>query len=346
MQGNIKFLPLRMGQMSDKISGKAIGGKARSNSLTKERRKEIAKKASDARWKEEVIKATHGSEDHPLTIGSIKIPCYVLSNGSRVLVQRSMASAIGISDTGGQRITIFTGSKALSEFIAPSLLETLNNPIVFKTPLGNTAHGYDASILVDICDAVLAARKANKLLAQQDHIATQCEILVRGFARVGIIALIDEVTGYQEDRAKNSLAKILEAFVTSELQPWIKTFPIDYYKELFRLRGLKFPSASVNNPSYFGHLTNNIVYKRLAPGVLVALKKNTPKSKNGNNTAKLFQSLTNETGYPKLKEHLGSVITLMKLSKDYNEFTKKLDFIHPLYEVLSDIDKNDIGIGI
>lgn len=334
--------------MSTEISGKAIGGKARANSLSQQRRVEIAKKASSARWNETILKATHGSEDHPLTIGDIKIPCYVLSNGNRVLVQRSMASAIGMSDTGGQRITTFAASKSLSEFIDHSLLKKLNDPIVFKTPQGNTAHGYDASILVDICDAVLAARKAGKLLNHQENIATQCEILVRGVARVGIIALIDEATGYQEDRAKNALAKILEAFITNELQPWIQTFPTDFYKELFRLRGLSFPSASVNNPSYFGHLTNNIVYKRLAPGVLTALKKITPKSKNGNKTARYFQSLTSDAGYPKLKEHLGSVVTLMKLSDTYEDFMEKLNKIHPLYQEEEQFksDTQDNGKGI
>jgi len=82
---------------------------------------------------------------------------------------------------------------------------------------------------------------AGKLHHQQEHIAEQREILVRGFARVGIIALVDEATGYQEDRARDALAKILEAFIAKELRKWISTFPIDYYKELFRLRGWRFP---------------------------------------------------------------------------------------------------------
>lgn len=315
-------------EITGEITGKAIGGKARANSLSKEKRKEIAKKASDAR---NILRATHGSEDHPLIIGNIRIPCYVLSDGRRVLVQRSMATAIGMTDTGGQRITTFATSKALTGFIDESLINKLNTPILFRTTQGNLAHGYDATVLIDLCDSVLAARKADKLLAQQTHIAINCEVLVRGVAKVGIIALIDEATGYQEDREKNALAKILEAFVAKELQPWIKTFPIDFYKELFRLRKLQYPSMSGNTPSYFGHLTNNIVYKRLAPGVLEALKKATPKSRSGNKTARYFQSLTNDTGYPKLKEHLGSVVTLMKLSEQYDEFTEKLERIHPVY---------------
>jgi hypothetical protein len=102
------------------------------------------------------------------------------------------------------------------------------NPIEFKTPQGNRALGYEATVLADICDAVLEARKAGKLTSKQQHIAAQCEILVRGFARVGIIALVDEATGYQADRARDALAKILQAFVAKELREWVKRFPGEF----------------------------------------------------------------------------------------------------------------------
>ena len=154
---------------------------------------------------------------------------------------------------------------------------------------------------------------------------------MRGFARVGIIALVDEATGYQSERAKNALATILEAFIAKELQPWIQTFPTDYYRELFRLRGLSFPTASVKRPQYFGVLTNDIVYKRLAPGVLEELRRVTPRNDDGRPKAKYFQSLTSNTGYPKLREHLGKVVMLMQLSKDYNEFKQRLEQYLPVY---------------
>lgn len=313
----------------NKLEGRAKGGKARAEALSPQRRKEIAVKASKERWDYSILRATHGDDKRPLCVGGVEIQCYVLSDGKRVLIQRAMASAIGLGDTSGSSISNWTQGKWISSFLDESIINQINNPIKFKTPQGILANGYDARILADICDSVLAARKAGKLLRSQEEIANQCEILVRGFARVGIIALIDEATGYQEEREKDALSKILEAFIAKELQPWVKTFPIDFYKEIFRLRGLEFKSS--NTPSYFGHITNNIVYKRLAPGILEQLKKVTPKSKNGNKTAKYFQSLTLDTGYPKLKEHLGSVVTLMKLSNKYDDFIQLLDRIHPIY---------------
>ncbi|MCL5808642.1 MAG: P63C domain-containing protein [Deltaproteobacteria bacterium] len=328
--------------MDGEIKGKAIGGRARAESLSPERRKEIAQKAARAKWQLEkesdaILKATHGSPDHPLRIGSIEIPCYVLEDKKRVLMQGAMLTSLdmkqGTAGRGvGDRIEKFLSTKAIKPYAIKYLGDMIINPIKFKTPSGSIAYGYEATILADICDAVLEARKEGKLHYQQEHIAKQCEILVRGFARVGIIALVDEATGYERDKARLELSKILEAFIAKELQPWIKTFDDEYYQELFRLRGLSYPTDTVQRPLYFGILTNDIVYRRLAPGVLDALKKEIGKNSKGRPKSKLFRKLTNDIGYPKLREHLASVITIMKLSEKYHDFLDKLDRIHPRYK--------------
>jgi hypothetical protein len=196
----------------------------------------------------------------------------------------------------------------------------------------------------------LKAQDAHKLPPNQKHVADRANILVRGLAHTGIIALVDEVTGYQELRAKNALEAILEAFIAKELQPWVQTFPDDFYRQLFRLRHLEYPRDSVRRPQYFGHLTNDIVYRRIAPGVLDELRKVTPRTDAGTRKHKYFQRLTSNLGYPKLREHLGSVVTLMKLSRDWRDFEDKLDHIHPRFgETMSlplDFDQPDNGIGL
>ena len=53
----------------------------------------------------------------------------------------------------------------------------------------------------------MAADQAGKLLPSQRHVAEQCRILLHGFANVGIIALVDEATGYQDARARDALAE-------------------------------------------------------------------------------------------------------------------------------------------
>lgn len=328
---------------SPKTPARARGAAARAAKMTPEERSAQAKKAAAAKRELAGLpKATHGSEDHPLSIGEAKIPCYVLEDGRRVLTRAGLQAGIGMSASGAvkageQRLALFVAG--LSERAqnedpvfaerCTALSAQLSAPIRFKAPGQNSAWlGYEATILADLCDAILAARAGGYLTRLQDHFAVQAEVLVRGFARVGIIALVDEVTGFQRDRAKDALAKILEAWVAKALQPYVRAFPADYYEELFRLRGLPYPPPANPSfrPQYFGVLTNDIVYERLAPGLLDELKKQASKDEK---KAHLHRRLTQEVGHPKLREHIASVVTAMKLSSDYPDFIAKLNRIHP-----------------
>jgi hypothetical protein len=130
--------------------------------------------------------------------------------------------------------------------------------------------------------------------------------------------------GYQADRSRDALAKILEAFVAKELRRWVKTFPADFYREMFRLRGLPY-NGSVKRPQYIGHLTNDLVYARLAPGVLDELRRVTPRDEKGRLKTRLFQRLTEDLGHPRLLEHLAAVTTLMKACDKWGQFAPMLD---------------------
>jgi hypothetical protein len=316
-------------------TGRAAGGNARAEKLDPEARIAIAKKAAAARWSTPAaVEVLCGSSDRPLVIGDIEIECYVLAGDIRVITQASLLEAMGRHrkanvrrEDGDEGLPPILQGKAIRPFIPASVIEQAK-PITFFLPNGSRASGYRAEILPVLCEIYLAARAEGVLPPNQKHVAVQAEILVRALAHVGIIALVDEATGYQEVRAKDALAVILEAFVEKELQPWIKTFPPDYYREMFRLRGLNFKTDTVQRPQYFGHLTNDVVYKRLAPGVLEELK-SVQQADSTKSRGRLFQHLTTNVGYPKLREHLGSVVTLMKLSSSWPEFKSKLDMIHP-----------------
>ncbi len=197
------------------------------------------------------------------------------------------------------------------------------------------ANGIDARNLSKVCNVWLKARDAGNVLTKpQERIAIAADILVRGFAETGIVALVDEATGYQDVRAKDALAKILEAFIAKELRKWVSTFPLDYYKELFRLRGWKFPNLPADQrkrPILVGRLTNDIIYDRLAPGVREELHRLTPRNDKGRLKHKLFQRLTKDIGHPKLREHLASVVALMRASDKWTQFMSMLNRALPRY---------------
>ena len=327
-------------------TGRSKGGEARAKALSPERRKEIAKEAAAARWQRS---ASYTGE---IAIGESVLQCAVLDDGTRVLTQSDMMKALGRARQAKGRayydsddnLPAFLTAKNLKPFISKDL-EVSSSQIEFRMPSGQKAFGYRAELLPQVCEVYLKAREAEALAASQAHVAQQSEILMRGLARLGIIALVDEATGYQNDRAADALARILEKFVAKELQSWVKTFPQEYYSELFRLRDLNYPSDSVKRPPYFGHLTNDIVYSRLAPGILKELEKSTPKTPAGRRKHHMHRKLTPELGHPKLREHLSSVVTIMKLSDDYEDFVKKLNRVHPKFNETIPMDLQEVDSG-
>jgi hypothetical protein len=340
---------------SRETSGRARGGKARMSALTPEERQAQARKAAESRWRSRpTLKATHAG---PLPLGGYEIQSYVLEDETRVLSQRGLNEAFGLQHGGsndrGQKLPRFVGLKALEPHLSKDLMAGLLHPIRFTPPHGgNPVLGIPAKALPEICAAWLQARQEKELTTERQLATAQiAEIIMRGLAHVGIIALVDEATGYQTDRAKDALAKILEAFVAKELIAWVPTFPSDFYAQMFRLRGLNFPKDSVKRPQYFGVLTNDVVYKRLAPGVLDELKKITPRNDCGRPTAKYFQSLTSNIGYPKLKEHLGAVVALMRISKTWDSFMSLLNQHYPRFgdTIMLPLDydqRTDTGSGL
>lgn len=319
--------------------GRAAGGVARAKKLSPERRSEIAREA--ARAKKEIANLPVAEYVGELTLGEMSFPCAVLSDGSRVLTETNFMEGMGMYRSGalsvrretsetGARVPLYLAFKNLKPFVIKHLGDVHENQIRYKNLGGQVSSGIPANLIPKICSVWLDARKAGVLGVRQSQVADKAELLLRGLAEVGIVALVDEATGFQRDREKDALAKILESFVANELQPYIKTFPADYYEHLFRLRGLPYPPKGNPNfrPQYFGKLTNDIVYKRLAPGVLEEIKRQAAKDARKTH---LHRRLTQDVGHPKLREHLASVVTIMKLSADYADFIGKLNKIHQRY---------------
>jgi len=269
-------------------------------------------------------KAIYGSPDRPLKIGDHEIQCYVLEDETRVLVREQLTKSLGMSVGGGKtglhRLGDFVSGNRMKPVISKELAERIQSPIKFRVPRGGIGYGYEAIILREICDAVLEARKQGLLMRQQQHIADRCEDLMRGFAIVGIIALVDEATGYQEVRNRDALHQILEAYISPELLPWAKRFPEEFYKEIFRLNGWDYNPMTVKRPGVIGAWTNTYIYKQLPDGVLEELKKQTPKDAKGRRKHQYHRLLTANIGNPHLERQLAAVLPIMRLSTNWRKF--------------------------
>lgn len=284
-------------------------------------------------------KATHQGD---LDIVSLKIPCAVLEDGTRVLRERSVATALGRKGSGaywqkkrnagkGALMPEYVSARNLEPFIDGETREMLLNPITYKTKTGSIAQGINATVLPKICDIWLNAREKGALSESQLITAKKAEILVRGFAHIGIIALVDEATGYQEVRDRLALQKLLEKYISKELLPWAKRFPDEFYKEMFRLKNWQYSPLSVKRPKLVGRLTSDIVYQRLAPGVLSELKRKTPRDEKGRLKQHYHRWLTPDIGHPKLAEHLAGIIALMRASSSWSSFHRLIQRAFPKY---------------
>ncbi|MCK4666399.1 P63C domain-containing protein [Candidatus Dependentiae bacterium] len=323
--------------------------------------------------RKKILKATHQGE---LDLSGFNISCAVLENGTRVLVNRSLANAFGIKGSGaywqkkkqgkGALLPEYLSANYLKPFIDKNMMAKLSKPIPYINMKGLETEGIEAVLLTDICNIYVKAGEEGAL-RNNIHISENAYKIILAFSKVGITALVDEVTGYQYDRERNELQKILKAYISEELLPWQKRFPDIYYKELFRLNRWDFTVNGIKlRPGVIGKWTNTLIYERLPKGILEELKKKTPKSDSGNYIARFHQKLTLDIGEPHLTQQLNKVITVFQLSdnmkhmwfqfeklKDREEGQLELPFdfdedgktIEPVYEeILTSFDKQLKGL--
>lgn len=314
-------------------TGKAKGGIARAEKLTPEQRQDIAREAARARWGGGIPRATH---EGAIRLGEIEIRCAVLENGQRVLTQSDVMRALGRARQAKGRqyydadvnLPAFLTAKNLKPFI-PQELEVTSSQIEFKPLKGNRAFGYPAELLPKVCDVFWDAEKADALTKGQRHIADRAKVLTRGLAHVGIIALVDEATGYQEIRDRRALEAILDRFLRKEFAAWARRFPDEFYQQIFRLKGWTWRGMTVNRPSVVGRYTNDLVYERLAPKILEELEARNPKDDRGHRKAKHHQWLTEDVGHPALAQHLYGLIGFMRASDSWDAFYRLVQRAFP-----------------
>lgn len=274
-------------------------------------------------------KSTHEGK---VNIGETELNCAVLADGTRVITKSAVFKAFGRTKRGRIKTEIrvpnmpaFIDANNLQPFIGEDLSEVLKQ-IDYVDKNGNPSSGYSASILPLMCKMYLDARQEKALKAQQLPLARASEILLLGLSKIGIIALVDEATGYQYDREKDELQKILKAYISEELLPWQKRFPDAFYKELFRLNGWDFTVNGIKKrPGVVGKWTNTLIYEQLPDGVLKELKANTPKSQSGNYTARFFQNLTPDVGNSHLTAQIQQMVTLFMLSDNMKDMWNKFE---------------------
>lgn len=272
-------------------------------------------------------KATHQGQ---MTVGDLNLDCYVLEDGRRLFHKRGMARALGLKSEGGNAFIRSMTRKGIGSELGDKLAERIANPVNFKPLTQDLAHGYEADVLVDVCKAIIKADEQGKLTKSQHALAVQARILLNAFAKVGVVALVDEATGFQQVRDPNALRLLVQQYIEAEKQEWMKQFPDSYYDDLNRIYGSKRLTQTANGtviqnrPQHFAKFTRNYVYHPLENGaVLEELDRINPKiDHRGTRKARFHQHLTHGYGIEKLKRQVQEVQTLMAVSDTVNGFKK------------------------
>jgi hypothetical protein len=292
------------------------------------RRSEIASLGGKARWAD----LPEASHEGPLTLGDSIIPAAVLKDKRRVLTQSAVMKSLGRARQakgrsyydGDVNLPAFITAKNLKPFI-PKELYVTSSQIEFRRKGGGKAYGYPAELLPKICRVFIDADKAGKLNAHQKHIAEKARVLLAGLETVGIIALVDEATKYQEDRPRDELQKILAAYISPTLLPWTEKFPLDFFKEMFRVYGWPWPYTEADypgplGPRYAGKLVRQIIFENLPPGVLQKLDEINPADQKWQRKSRMAQLLSSEIGHPHVEKLVAVATMLFRISGDKSEF--------------------------
>lgn len=275
----------------------------------------------------QIPKATHQGQ---MAVGELILDCYVLEDGRRVFHKRGMAKALGMKSGGGNVFLRAMKRKSLGSELGPALLEKIENPINFKPLTQDLAHGYDAEILAEIAKSIVDAWNAGHLTKAQEGLAIQARIIQNAFAKIGVVALIDEATGYQTVRDPKALRLLIQQYIEEEKREWEKQFPDAYYDELNRIFGSKRYTQNKagaviqNRPQHFANFTRSYVYQPLENGkVLEELDRINPKIDNkGTRRNRFHQHLTLGYGIEKLKRQVQEVMTLLVVSDNISQFKK------------------------
>lgn len=312
-----------MSEPKSKNISKAKGALALAAAMSPEERKARAQKGAIARWGK-TLKATHkGNFDVQFGIDA---ECYVLDDELKtaVMTQRGIGAALGLSKPGGKDFERLVMRKGIAKHLGAEVLEKVAQPIEFKWVYPGAKQnavsikGYSADLLIDVCNAILAAAAAGDLRSNQENLARQAAIVVGASAKAGIQGLVYALAGY--DRTKEEVIAAYKMYVAAEAREYEREFSSELYEQWYRLYGLTKPERG--RPWEFRYLTIDHIYKPLAKsnGKVFNMAKSN-KQANGEKGDKIHQFLS-EIGVKALRTQVGKITGIATVSDSREEYER------------------------
>lgn len=263
--------------------------------------------------------------------GELACDAVVLDDGSRGYVRRQMAQLIGLHvKNQSSRLT-----QIIADF-APNLASPLGkseSPILM--PNGGNAQFFPAGIVPEIANGVIAAALEGNLHKARRGMVAPCMQILRALAATGEVALIDEATGYQYNRAPDALQDLIGKLLRQDSSSWERRFQPDYYSALFRLFGWRYVGHVKCPPRVIAQITRRWVYEEVFPAPVIAeifSRKAT--------LEKHHQWLT-DNALERVIQQIHTVTAIARCSTSYRDFTHRCTAVFgggPLQFALLDED--------
>lgn len=241
-----------------------------------------------------------------------EIPCYVLDDGQRIFRLSNLTKALRGKEHG--KFGNYLAANNIQKYL-PTRLVPLSDETHDRVPQGvvefvhnnKIEKGYNSEDFMDVCIAFIEAGHSEELSDVQKEILVNANKYIMACAKVGITALIDEATGYQNLREDNALQLKLKFFLSDQLRDWEKTFPDELWKQFGRLTNWK---GSINSrPRYWGKLVNELIYECIDEDLAKYLKETKPLMPSH---TKYHQWLNENYGVRALTEHIWQIIGMAR----------------------------------
>ncbi|QKY70200.1 P63C domain-containing protein [Lentibacillus sp. CBA3610] len=254
-----------------------------------------------------------------------ELPCYVLDNGQRIFRFSNLTKALRGKEHGkfGNYLAASNIQKYLPERLTP--LNDKNNDRVPQGAVefmlnGKVEKGYNSEDFMDVCTAFIEANNKEDLSNAQKDIVINAQQYILACAKVGITALIDEATGYQNLREENALQLKLKFFLADQLRDWEKTFPDELWRQFGRLTNWEGNIHS--RPRYWGKLVNEFIYDCIDEDLAKYLRDNKPMMPSH---VKYHQWLNENHGVRALTEHIWQIIGMARSCNTIYELRELVD---------------------
>lgn len=273
----------------------------------------------------------------------IIINCSNLDNDLRVIKQKDFYKILGRNPNPPSRkgsgdfdrLPDFLASKNLKPYvdkhfeISTNLFDVISYiPLIEPEKINRgRASGYDYNLLIPSLKVYRDAFDDGALYENQLHIGLRSKELLDAFAGIAIISLIDEATGYQYDRPKDTLQAALALYLADQPNKWERRFTENFYKAIAKLRGWNYSKGK--RAGAYSYYTVDLIYKRIQPGLWEELKKSNPNKKK----YRYHQMLSEHIGNPHLKEHLRAITRILEGSSSWNFAMASIDRFYPLNNI-------------